>query len=218
MGIASAIARKLLEIKAIKLSPQEPFTWASGILSPIYCDNRIALSHPDKRNFIKNSFIQKANDFGDYDVIAGVATAGIPHGAILADALSKPFIYVRSKAKGHGRQNLIEGEAPSGAKVLVIEDLISTGGSSLQAVDALRVAGFEVIGVMAIFTYGFDQSREAFEKANCKLETLTSYEFLLKEAEEMGYIKNEDQELLTCLLYTSPSPRDATLSRMPSSA
>ena len=197
MGIASAIARKLLEIKAIKLSPQDPFTWASGMLSPIYCDNRIALSHPDKRNFIKNSFISKAADFGDFDVIAGVATAGIPLGAILADALGKPFIYVRSKAKGHGRQNLIEGEAPAGAKILVIEDLISTGGSSLQAVEALREASFEVIGVMAIFTYGFDQSVTAFEKANCKLETLTSYEFLLKEAEEMGYIKSADQDLLT---------------------
>jgi len=196
MGIASAIARKLLEIKAIKLSPHQPFTWASGFLSPIYCDNRIALSHPEKRNFIKNSFIQEAKALGDYDVIAGVATAGIPMGAILADALSKPFIYVRSKAKGHGRQNLIEGEAPKGARVLVIEDLISTGGSSLQAVDALKIAGFEIKGVMAIFTYGFQQSIDAFNDANCKLVTLTNYGILLKEAEKMGYIKREDQQLL----------------------
>lgn len=196
MVIASLVARKLLQIKAIKLSPHSPFTWASGIKSPIYCDNRIALSHVDVRNFIKNSFVERANEFEEIDFIAGVATAGIPHGAFLADALHKPFIYVRSKAKGHGRQNLIEGEAPKGSRVLVIEDLISTGGSSLKAIEALREAELNVIGCMAIFTYGFDSSKEAFEKANCPLITLSNYDTLLKEAIDTGYVKEADLELL----------------------
>jgi len=133
MDIAATVAQQLLQIKAIKLSPQNPFTWASGIKSPIYCDNRIVLSHPEARNIVKEALVKKASQFGEFDVIAGVATAGIPHGALLADAMNMPFIYVRSKAKEHGRQNLIEGEIKGGERVLVIEDLISTGGSSVKA-------------------------------------------------------------------------------------
>ena len=135
------IAQKLLQINAIKLSPQTPFTWASGIKSPIYCDNRVTLSYPEVRNLIRQSFTQLAKRYPEVDYIAGVATAGIAHGALLADALNLPYIYVRSKAKEHGRQNLIEGELRAGAKLLVVEDLISTGGSSIKAVEALRVAG-----------------------------------------------------------------------------
>jgi len=196
MEIASAIARKLLQIKAIKLNPHNPFTWASGIQSPIYCDNRIALSYPEVRTLIKEGFGKTSKSFEEFDMIAGVATAGISHGALLADLLEKPFIYVRSKAKGHGRQNLIEGEVRSGAKILVIEDLISTGGSSLKAVEALRAADLKVVGTMAIFSYGFDIAKTAFENANCPLETLSDYETLLKEASEIGYIQSEDEKIL----------------------
>lgn len=187
--IAKDIARHLLQIKAIKLSPQKPFTWASGILSPIYCDNRIITSYPKVRRFVIDSFIEKAKDFQPFDAIAGVATGGIAHGALLADRLNLPFIYVRSKAKEHGRQNLIEGELPKGTKILVIEDLISTGGSSLTAVEALREGGLEVVGLIAIFTYGFEQARLAFEKAACKVETLTDYSTLLEEAVQTNYIE-----------------------------
>jgi len=174
MNIAAEVAKRLLQIKAIKLSPQSPFTWASGILSPIYCDNRIVLSHPEARNFVKNAFAESSKKFPKFDKIAGVATAGIPHGALLADALNMPFIYVRDKAKAHGRQNQIEGELHKGEKVLVIEDLISTGGSSLRAIDALVHAGAEVVGIAAIFTYGFDKAKNAFEKAGYQVEKLSS--------------------------------------------
>ena len=150
MNIASEVAKRLLQIKAIKLSPQKPFIWASGILSPIYCDNRLVLSHIEVRDFVKQCLIEKSKDFAQFDAVAGVATAGIAHGMLLADALKLPFAYVRSKAKEHGRQNLIEGELPANSKVLVIEDLISTGGSSLQAVEAVREGGHQVVGVLAI--------------------------------------------------------------------
>lgn len=190
-NIAATIAQKLLEVKAIQLSPSKPFTWASGILSPIYCDNRISLSYPDIRSFIKNSLAEKATQFGDFDVVAGVATAGIPHGALLADVLQKPFIYVRSKPKGHGMQNLIEGEIPNGKKVLVIEDLISTGGSSVKAVNALKETGAEVVGTLAIFTYGFEKAKTVFEEANCPFDTLSNYDVLLEEAVSMKYISSE---------------------------
>lgn len=190
-NIAATIAQKLLEVKAIQLSPSKPFTWASGILSPIYCDNRISLSYPDIRSFIKNSLAEKATQFGDFDVVAGVATAGIPHGALLADVLQKPFIYVRSKPKGHGMQNLIEGEIPNGKKVLVIEDLISTGGSSVKAVNALKETGAEVVGTLAIFTYGFEKAKKVFEEANCPFDTLSNYDVLLEEAVSMKYISSE---------------------------
>lgn len=196
MKIAQEIARYLLQINAIKLSPQSPFTWASGIQSPIYCDNRIVLSYPDIRNFVKQSFVETARQFSDVDMIAGVATAGIPHGMLLADALGLPFVYVRSKAKGHGRQNLIEGQLKPDAKVLVVEDLISTGGSCLKAVEALRQEGVEVRGVLAIFSYGFDAARRAFEAADCPFQTLSNYEVLIEEAVQMGYVEGADVELL----------------------
>lgn len=190
-NIAGSVARKLLEIKAIQLSPEKPFTWASGISSPIYCDNRKSLSYPEVRTFIKNSLAEKAKEFGDFDVVAGVATAGIPHGAYVADVLQKPFIYVRSKAKGHGMQNLIEGEIPNGKKVLVVEDLISTGGSSVKAINALKAVGAEVVGAIAIFTYGFEKAKATFAEADCPFDTLSDYDALLQEAVEMKYISNE---------------------------
>jgi orotate phosphoribosyltransferase len=194
--VASLIAAKLLKIKAIKLSPTKPFTWASGLKSPIYCDNRITLSHPEIRDFIKQSLNDKLWAFGEADVIAGVATAGIPHGALLADVAGKPFVYVRSKSKAHGRQNKIEGELKPGARVLVIEDLISTGMSSIAACAALRDAGAEVIGVLALFTYGLDKSKQVFNNNKIPLETLTNYRVLLDEAELSNYITAEEKSLL----------------------
>jgi orotate phosphoribosyltransferase len=193
---SAAVARKLLTIKAIQLSPEKPFTWASGILSPIYCDNRKSLSYPEVRNFIKEELAKAAMSFGDFDVVAGVATAGIPHGALVADVLGKPFIYVRSKPKEHGMQNLIEGEIPNGKKVLVVEDLISTGGSSVQAINALKETGAIVIGTIAIFTYGFDKAIQTFAAADCPFVTLSNYDDLLKEAVEMNYISTEMLETL----------------------
>ncbi|MBK8566436.1 MAG: orotate phosphoribosyltransferase [Saprospiraceae bacterium] len=197
MNIASEVAKRLLQIKAIKLSPQKPFTWASGILSPIYCDNRLVLSHVEARGFVKNCLLEKAKDFSNFDAVAGVATAGIAHGMMVADALDLPFAYVRSKPKEHGRQNMIEGELPEGAKVLVIEDLISTGGSSLQAVEAVRASGYQVVGVLAIFSYNFPKANRAFENAGCQLETLSNYDVLLREALAIKYINLNDVDLLT---------------------
>lgn len=188
---SAAVARKLLTIKAIQLSPEKPFTWASGIISPIYCDNRKSLSYPEVRTFIKDELAKAAMSFGAFDVVAGVATAGIPHGALVADALGKPFIYVRSKPKGHGMQNLIEGEIPTGKKVLVVEDLISTGGSSVKAIEALKETGAVVVGAVAIFTYGFEKAIETFEAAGCPFVTLSNYDDLLNEAVEMNYISAE---------------------------
>ncbi len=196
MDIAAKVAQQLLQIKAIKLSPQNPFTWASGIKSPIYCDNRIVLSHPEARNIVKEALVEKASQFGEFDVIAGVATAGIPHGALLADAMNMPFIYVRSKAKEHGRQNLIEGEIKGGERVLVIEDLISTGGSSVKAIESVREAGCEVVGALAIFSYGFDKAKRTFDAANCKFDTLSNYDAMIKEAIASGYVTEADVEML----------------------
>ncbi|MCB0637455.1 MAG: orotate phosphoribosyltransferase, partial [Lewinella sp.] len=190
------VARQLLQIKAIKLSPQSPFTWASGRQSPIYCDNRTVLSHPAVRDFILLCFVEAAARFGRIDGVAGVATAGIPHGALLADRLGLPFIYVRSKPKAHGRQNMIEGVLEPGHTYLVIEDLISTGGSSLQAVEALREAGAQVAGVLAIFTYGFPEAAAAFAAADCPLATLSHYEALIEEAIQAGYVTADQQALL----------------------
>ena len=192
----SEVARHLLEIKAIKLSPRDPFTWASGLLSPIYCDNRVALSHPKVRTFLKNCLAEKSAAFGDFDVVAGVATAGIPHGALLADLLDKPFIYVRSSAKEHGRRNQIEGELHSGQSVLVVEDLISTGGSCLLAVDALRDAGAGISGVLAIFQYGFARAQQAFAEKLVHFSTLTNYDALVEEAARTGYITEQDLDIL----------------------
>ncbi len=196
MNRASATAQKLLQIKAIKLSPQSPFTWASGIQSPIYCDNRIILSYPIVRNYIKQALAECAQEFGPFDKVAGVATAGIAHGALVADALDLPFVYVRSKAKGHGRKNLIEGELKGTERVLVVEDLISTGGSSIKAVDAVRATGATVVGVLAIFSYGFKKAQIAFDAANCPFKTLSNYKVLINEALKANYIQESDVELL----------------------
>jgi len=196
MNIAAKTARHLLEIKAVKLSPHDPFTWASGILSPIYCDNRVALSFPAVRTFLKLCLAEQSASFGPFDVVAGVATAGIPHGALLADALGKPFIYVRSSAKDHGRRNLIEGELSAGQRVLVIEDLISTGGSCLMAAEALLEAGAKVVGVLAIFQYGFAKASAAFAEKNIPFQTLTNYEVLVQEAARIGYVTEEDLNTL----------------------
>jgi orotate phosphoribosyltransferase len=190
------IADNLLKINAIKLSPQNPFTWASGMRSPIYCDNRLSLSYPKVRNLICDAFALKALSFGSYDIIAGVATAGIPHGMLIANRLDKPFIYVRDKAKGHGRQNQIEGELPEGKKVLLVEDLISTGGSSLKAVEAVRQAGGDVVGVMAIFSYGFEKAKKAFEENNCTFKVLLEYETLINQASKSEYINEAEKSLL----------------------
>jgi orotate phosphoribosyltransferase len=196
MSTSKKIADHLLRIQAVKLSPDAPFTWASGILSPIYCDNRVVLSYPKVRKFVIKAFKKKAKKFEGVDVIAGVATAGIPHGALLAEAMGLPFIYIRSSAKSHGRQNLIEGELKSGQRVLVIEDLISTGGSCLKAVAAVREAGGEVAGVLAIFSYGFEEATTAFAAANCPFKTLSNYNILVKSAAKKGYIAPEAMETL----------------------
>jgi len=185
------IAEHLLRIKAVKIQPNDPFTWSSGLRSPIYCDNRLLLSYPQVRELVKNAFVEAANHFDDVDVIGGVATAGIPHGALMADAMSKPFIYVRAKAKGHGRQNKIEGHLEKGQRVLLIEDLISTGGSSLKAVDALVEHGVDVVGVLAIFSYGFDIADQAFHNASIPFRTLTSLDHLIDAAEKGGLSKSD---------------------------
>lgn len=192
-----AVARQLLQIKAIKLNPQNPFTWASGRRSPIYCDNRVVLSYPAIRREIIHHLASESQAFGEFDGVAGVATAGIAHGALLAEQLGLPFIYIRAKAKAHGRQNQIEGELQAGARYLVIEDLISTGGSSLQAVEALRAAGGKAVGVLALFTYGFPEAGAAFADADCPLRTLSHYGALLEEAVAAGYITADQQQLLS---------------------
>ncbi len=190
---AGQVAQKLLDIKAIRLQPQTPFTWASGWKSPIYCDNRLSLSFPDVRTFIKNQLVEVVRkNFPEVEAIAGVATAGIPQGALIADALDLPFIYVRSKAKGHGMENMIEGKVTSGQKVVVIEDLVSTGGSSLKAIEALKNTGFEVLGMAAIFTYGFELARKNFENAGVKLICLSDYEAMLPQAIQANYANDED--------------------------
>lgn len=180
---ALKVAEFLLQIKAVKLNPKDPFTWASGINSPIYCDNRVTLSYPQIRTFIRQAFAEAIlESFGKPDVIAGVATGGIAQGALVAEELGLPFIYVRSSAKGHGMGNLIEGYFEKGQRVVVIEDLISTGGSSLKAVEALRGAGLEVKGLLAIFSYGFDVATQNFNEAHCPYITLSNYDILLQKA------------------------------------
>ncbi|KAB2806808.1 orotate phosphoribosyltransferase [Phaeocystidibacter luteus] len=202
---AEKTAEFLLQIKAIKLQPEQPFTWASGWNSPIYCDNRLSLSYPAIRNYIRSSMAELIEEhYPSADVIAGVATGAIAVGALVAEQLGLPFVYVRSKAKEHGRQNLIEGHLPEGANVVVIEDLVSTGMSSLQAVDALRDAGARVLGMGAIFTYGFDVSEEAFEKANCQLVTLSNYDHLILKAVEGGYV-DKSQEMTLNKWRVNPS-------------
>lgn len=176
------LAEKLLQIKAIKLNTQNPFQWASGILSPIYCDNRIALSYPDIRDMIKNGLTEICErEYTGSNCIAGVATAGIPHGALVADKLSLPFVYVRSTAKSHGRKNAIEGQLPDKASVVVVEDLISTGMSSLDAVEKIKAQNAEVLGVIAIFTYALEDSFKAFVAAKCEYKALLDYPTYLKQ-------------------------------------
>jgi len=195
--ISKKIAKALLDIRAIKLNPNQPFTWASGWKSPIYCDNRISLSYPAIRSEIKTQLVETVkNEFSGVEAVAGVATAGIPQGTLVADTLDLPFVYVRSKAKGHGLENQIEGKVVKGQKVVVIEDLISTGGSSIKAVQALRAAGFIVLGMVAIFTYQFPQSVENLKKENIQVYTLTNYTTLIEAALENQLIEENDVNLL----------------------
>lgn len=196
MSTANNIARRLLDVGAVKLAPQSPFTWASGLRSPIYCDNRVLLSYPAIRSEVIEGLKELAPMFGEIYGIAGVATAGIPHGALLADRLGLPFVYIRSKAKEHGRQNMIEGRVEPGKKYLVVEDLISTGGSALKAIDALIAAGGEVAGAVAIFSYEFPAAVRAFEQAGVPLATISGYSSLLDEAAKHDYITNAEAEAL----------------------
>lgn len=196
-NMKKAFAAKLLDVKAIKLQPNAPFTWASGWKSPFYCDNRKVLSFPELRTYVKLELTHAVLEyFSNAEVVAGVATGAIAQGALVADALGLPFVYVRSKAKDHGMGNLIEGELSKGAKVVVVEDLISTGGSSLKAVEAIRQAGAEVIGMVASYTYGFPVAEKAFADAGVKLVTLTDYDHVVEEAFETNYISDADIELL----------------------
>lgn len=190
---ALKIAEFLLQIKAVKLSPKKPFTWASGWKSPIYCDNRKTLSYPTVRTYIRQQFVQVIDhEFGRPDMIAGVATGGIAHGALVAHDMGLPFIYVRSAAKEHGMKNQVEGDLTTGRSVVVVEDLVSTGKSSLNAVHSLRDAGCEVKGMVSIFTYGFDEALKAFEQEKVKLHALTSYSILLDQAMHDKYITEKD--------------------------
>ncbi len=194
---ALTISDFLLQIKAIKLNITNPFTWASGLKSPIYCDNRITLSFPKIRTYIRQEFVKIINEeFGSVDVIAGVATGGIAQGALVAQELGLPFVYVRSSQKKHGLTNQIEGIVESGQSVVVVEDLISTGKSSLNAVNALREAGCNIKGMVAIFSYDLTIARENFEKADCKLITLSDYNFLIRKAVETNYINESDIQSL----------------------
>jgi orotate phosphoribosyltransferase len=195
--VSKKIAGYLLQIKAIKLQPANPFTWASGWKSPIYCDNRKTLSYPEVRSFIAESFASRVRElYPDAQYIAGVATGAIAHGMLVADRLGLPFIYVRSGAKEHGLGNQIEGFYEAGSRVVVIEDLISTGGSSLSAVKALRDSGCEVMGMLAIFTYGFGKATSAFEDLQCRLDTLSNYGSLIELALESGYVGERELQTL----------------------
>lgn len=197
MTLASRIAADLLDIQAVYLKPENPFTWASGINSPIYTDNRITLSYPETRNLIENGFVDtiKAH-FPEVEVIAGTATAGIPHGAIIADKMSLPFAYIRSKPKDHGAGNQVEGRVLKGQKMVIIEDLISTGGSVLDAVAAAKREGADVLGVVAIFTYELPKASQNFEEAGEQLITLSTYSDLIQVAKEKGYITADGLQLL----------------------
>ncbi|MGE0561038.1 MAG: orotate phosphoribosyltransferase [Flavobacteriales bacterium] len=190
---AKKVAQSLLQIKAIKLQPNKPFTWASGWNSPIYCDNRKILSYPKVRTFIRQQFVEAIKEhYPKVEVIAGVATGGIAIGALVAEEMGLPFVYIRSAAKGHGMQNLIEGEVPTNKNVVVVEDLISTGGSSLNAVAALKQENCNVLGMVAIFTYDFETAKENFKTANCSLITLSDYNMLIATAEADSFISAND--------------------------
>ena len=195
---ALKVAEFLLQIEAIKLSPENPFTWASGLRSPIYCDNRKTLSFPEVRAFVRDSFVTSIRkSFPNTEVIAGVATGGIAIGALVAEAMNLPFIYVRSEAKKHGLGNQVEGVLKAGQRVMVIEDLISTGSSSLTAVEVLRQTQADVIGMAAIFTYGFAKASERFAGANCSITTLSNYDTLLEQASNSGYITQQQKTALS---------------------
>jgi orotate phosphoribosyltransferase len=195
--VEKKVAEKLLKIRAIKLQPTMPFTWASGWKSPIYCDNRKTLSYPETRTFIKEEFCKLIKEkYPEAEVIAGVATGAIAQGALIAEELGLPFIYVRSSPKGHGLENLIEGDLKPKQKVVVIEDLISTGGSSLKAVEAIRDNGCEVLGMMAIFTYEFPAAQTAFKEHKVQLTTLSNYSSMLEVALEIDYIAHNEMETL----------------------
>ncbi len=207
MNIATnQIIKGLIEIEAIKLRPENPFKWASGWNSPIYCDNRKTLSYPRIREMIKEKLSETVKEkYPDTQVVAGVATGAIAQGALVADWLKLPFVYVRSSAKGHGMENLIEGKITPGQKVVVIEDLISTGGSSLKAVEALKQAGCNVLGMVAIFSYEFQLSKDNFKKAKCELTTLAGYRQLIEYAVESGYI---DEKSVNTLIEWRESPQN----------
>ena len=195
--IEQKIAEFLLQIKAIKLEPTNPFTWASGLKSPIYCDNRITLSYPTIRTYIRQKFSEVIHEeIGSIDMISGVATAGIPQGVLVAQDLGLPFTYVRSSAKGHGRQNLIEGEVVDGQRVVVIEDLVSTGKSSLAAVQALRDAGCNVVALLSIFSYNLPVAEENFKNAKCRFISLSNYDALVRYAAENQFINENERSLL----------------------
>ncbi|MGN0089343.1 MAG: orotate phosphoribosyltransferase [Alloprevotella sp.] len=195
--LSTRFAQMLLNVKCIKVQPEAPFTWASGWLSPFYCDNRKTLAYPDVRTFVKEQLARIVSEkYPQATAIAGVATGAIAQGALVADALGLPMCYVRSKAKDHGMGNLIEGTLPEGAKVVVVEDLISTGGSSLKAVEALRAAGFEILGMVASYTYGFPVAAEAFKAADVELTTLTNYEAVVQAALASGYIEEKHIPML----------------------
>ena len=194
MSTQKDFASRLLQIKALRINAKHPFQWASGWFSPVYCDNRKVLSHPHLRDFVKSELANMVlQHFPEAEVIAGVATAGIAHGVMAADLLKLPFIYVRSKPKEHGMGNQIEGELQPGQKVVVVEDLVSTGKSSLQAVEAIRAAGAEVIGMCALFTYSFPAAYDAFKEANVPLHTISDYNALIELAVEQGIVKEEDK-------------------------
>ena len=197
MDIKKQFAQKLMDIKAIKLQPNEPFTWASGWKSPIYTDNRKTLGHPSLRSFVKLELCHVIQEqFPEAEAVAGVATGAIAQGVLVAEELGLPYCYVRPKPKDHGMGNQVEGEIKKGSKVIVVEDLISTGGSSLKAVAALREYGVEVIGMVASFTYGFPVAEEAFREAGVKLITLSNYDAVIEQAAETGYIKEEEKAVL----------------------
>jgi orotate phosphoribosyltransferase len=197
MNISQQVALKLLESGAVRIQPDKPFTWSSGWKSPIYCDNRLTLSYPEIRTFLKNALVELVkNTFAGVEAIAGVATAGIPQGALLADALNLPFLYVRSSPKGHGLENMIEGRANAGAKIVVVEDLISTGGSSLKAATALKEAGYQVLGLVAIFTYGFEIANKSFAEAKVPFHTLSDYSSLLDLLKNQGKIDEKQLHFL----------------------
>ena len=197
MSIEKTVAKNLLDIKAVSLQPNDPFTWASGIKSPIYCDNRLVLSFPEKRSVVVQGFVELIQkEYSEAEVIVGTATAGIPWGAMVADKMEKPFGYVRSSNKTHGKGNKIEGKIEKGAKVVVVEDLISTGGSVKDVILSLREAGAEVLGVVAIFTYLLPASSELFDSIACSFKTLSNYDVLIDVALENAYIKENDLEKL----------------------